>query len=75
MCPAERGAAGAWHPLANRGLNWDVRALAAHNGDNLYVGNLFTETADGAVQNLGSLAVLAVPPLPDYLVYLPLAQR
>ena len=49
------GASGAWHPLADDGLNWDVRALAAHGSD-LYVGGFFDQSASGAVKDLNAVA-------------------
>jgi hypothetical protein len=69
---------GTWQALPDGGLRpglfGGAQALA-FAGDNLYVGGQFTETADGAVQNLGNLAMLAVPPLANYPVYLPLVRR
>jgi len=46
---------GAWSALANNGLSNFVRALAI-SGSDLYVGGLFTQTADGAVTNLNHIA-------------------
>jgi hypothetical protein len=47
--------AGTWHTLPNGGLSSEVRALAAVGSD-LYVGGYFTQTADGALTNLGCIA-------------------
>jgi hypothetical protein len=48
-------ATGTWHALPNRGLNDDVRALAAESSD-LYVGGSFSQTGDGTLTNLGRIA-------------------
>jgi hypothetical protein len=50
------GVAPAWHPLAHNGLNWDVRQMAAHNGD-LYVGGFFDQSADGVNKDLNAVAL------------------
>lgn len=44
-----------WVPLANNGLNNNVRSLALI-GDDLYVGGHFTKTKDDAVTGLGRIA-------------------
>jgi len=44
-----------WSPLANNGLNGQVEALW-RVGNDLYVGGMFTATADGAVTNLNRMA-------------------
>lgn len=69
---------GAWQALPEHGLRpaegYGVDAIT-FAGNNLYAGGAFTETADGTVQNLGNIAVLAVPPLASYSLYLPLVSR
>jgi hypothetical protein len=69
---------GAWQPLPDGGIRSGfgigVQAIAFVS-DTLYVGGDFTETAGGAVKNLGNLAALGVPPLANYALYLPLAKR
>jgi len=47
--------AGVWHALPNQGLDDNVRALAV-SGDDLYVGGFFTQTGDGSLTDLGSIA-------------------
>ena len=47
--------AGAWHALPNKGLNYDVYALAVSGGD-LYVGGWFSRTGDGSLTDLGRIA-------------------
>jgi N-acetylneuraminic acid mutarotase len=44
-----------WNTLSNQGLNEEVTALVALDGD-LFVGGIFTQTVDGAVTNLGNVA-------------------
>lgn len=44
-----------WSPLANNGLNGNVEAVW-RVGDDLFVGGMFTATADGAVTNLNRMA-------------------
>jgi hypothetical protein len=69
---------GAWLSLPDggirAGLGVGVDAIT-FSTDTLYVGGFFTSTAGGAVQNLGNIALLAVPPLANYPVYLPLVTR
>ncbi|HEY71624.1 MAG TPA: sortase [Anaerolineae bacterium] len=43
-----------WFPLPNDGLNDDVLTIAM-SGTDLYVGGSFSQTADGAVTNLGNI--------------------
>ena len=45
-----------WHSLSNQGLSHYVVFALAVMGSNLYVGGEFTQTADGAVTNLGNIA-------------------
>jgi hypothetical protein len=45
--------------------------ILAFNGNDLYAGGLFTETADGLVQNLNNIAVLSLPAIPYYPVFVP----
>jgi N-acetylneuraminic acid mutarotase len=47
--------ANTWNALPNQGLSHEVKALAAVGSD-LYVGGIFTQTADGDVLNLGHIA-------------------
>jgi trimeric autotransporter adhesin len=44
-----------WSPLAHSGMDSDVLALAVMGSD-LYVGGIFSNTADGAIANLGNIA-------------------
>ncbi|UCC52965.1 MAG: hypothetical protein JSV68_03175 [Anaerolineaceae bacterium] len=44
-----------WHALANQGLDGSVHSLLVSGGD-LYVGGDFTQTGDGTLANLGSVA-------------------
>jgi LPXTG-site transpeptidase (sortase) family protein len=44
-----------WSPLANNGVSGYVGEIAVVGSD-LYVGGVFTQTADGAVTNLGNIA-------------------
>jgi N-acetylneuraminic acid mutarotase len=63
--------AGIWYGLRNQGLDASVYALAASD-DDLYMGGWFTQTADGALINLGNIARYYEV---HYLVYLPLIVR
>jgi N-acetylneuraminic acid mutarotase len=47
---------GTWHGLSNQGLNTGVSALTMVS-NTLYVGGQFTQTGDGAVTNLGYIAL------------------
>lgn len=44
-----------WHALPNQGVSSAVYALAV-SGSDLYVGGYFSQTGDGALTNLGSIA-------------------
>jgi N-acetylneuraminic acid mutarotase len=48
-------ASNTWATLANQGLNEEVTALAMVGSD-IYVGGIFTQTVDGSVNKLGSVA-------------------
>ena len=47
---------GTWHGLSNRGLNDGVSALTMV-GNTLYVGGAFSQAGDGAVTDLGYIAL------------------
>jgi N-acetylneuraminic acid mutarotase len=47
--------ANTWSPLTGGGINNTIRAMAVI-GDNLYVGGIFTQTADGSTTGLRNIA-------------------
>ena len=49
--------------------------MLAFNGNDLYAGGLFTGTADGLVHGLNNIAVLSLPAIPNFPVFLPLVRR
>lgn len=59
-----------WSPLPNHGLNGAVNALEMV-GDDLYVGGVFTQTADTSVGNLNRIARL----VPTSKLFLPLVNK
>ena len=46
---------GVWSALPHNGLDSSVRSIA-FNGNNMYVGGVFTQTMDGTVTNLKMIA-------------------
>jgi N-acetylneuraminic acid mutarotase len=62
-----------WYPTVNAGLSAGVDVMA-EVGNDLYVGGGFSETMDGAVQNLNLIARLALD-VPKFNGYLPLVVK